>query len=689
MPPRPPTALASLARRLSDEAVAHSPSFHKKPPSPGVGSADRDLAALRAALASLSPRQLARVLQSAGVDADGNDGDVHTLVEAGVLAADALARDGGGVAAHRSVAKPPPAAGAIRVLARASDGSADAPRAPAADAAVVPTPADADAAASADAAPDTPTGGAQFARDAVVALNSEDSSVVAMAAWCVRGILGGGGKNVWGANCRFCTGPLFPSPTPSSPPLRAVTRWLTLRPSQWAHITDSRAVEPLVAALLAPGEARACACAALALRAYASAGGADAQAEAARAGAVGAAVAALAPAEDDAAWTDAARSVGAAPASALAARASQSEAVVALLGALTRGNDALKLAAVCAGAVPILASLLGAPSPQLAAAAAASLQPLTSLPAARDRLRAAPGALPALCRLLTTRVAGAPRSAAASLQNLALDAESARALADAGAVPALARALAGGAVGKTRAAACAALANLAALDAESAVPALASSGALDICLAMLARTVDRQAPKDAAIVLFAASETDAGRAALVGANAPAWLASALADGGAAARLPTLDVAHRLAVSSPAVSSSLISRGLLASLLAIARADPDARNRALGLLHALASSDPHAPAALGAAGAADTFACLAEAAADEVEELSRARVPVPRAVSRLLARAVRLLTLTAAEPDNHALLAPAAPALRRLARRLMASPHDGASAAGLDLWGAVA
>lgn len=448
-------------------------------------------------------------------------------------------------------------------------------------------------------------------------------------------------------------------------------------------------MEPLVAALLNPAEARACACAALALRAFASAGGADAQAEAARAGAVGAAVAALAPAEDDAAWTDAARAAHTAPSAALAARASQSEAVVALLGALTRGNDALKLAAVCAGAVPILASLLGAPSPQLAAAAAASLQPLTSLPVARDQLRAAPGALPALCRLLTTRAAGAPRSAAAALQNLALDAESAKALSDAGAVPALTRALAGGAVGKTRAAACAALANLAALGVRAAVSDLASSGVLDICLAMLARAADRQAPKDASTVLLAAAETAAGRAALVDAGAPAWLAAALADGGAAARLPTLDIAHRLAAACPSTAAALVSRGLLASLLAIARADPDARNRALGLLHALAASDAHAPAALGAAGAADTFACLAEAAADEVDECVKAGVLVPKAVARLLTRSMRLLTLTAAEPDNHGILAPSAPALRRLARRLIASPNDGASAAGLDLWEHVA
>ena len=681
-----------------------------------------DVADLRAALASLTPRQLARVLTSAGVAPVSDDMDA--LVEAGVLGVTELAvADDGEVEAgdaarvHRSIivgAKYHQSVTAIKTTTTRTNSMVSlTARAGPPMPTSVPTCADADAVVddvdgaspSSSALPTTPqTPGSAFARDAVVALNSDDTATSAMAAW-------------------------------------AVMRWLTLRPAEWTHLTGARAVEPLVDLLLC-ADARACACGALALRAFVAGGGSGAQAEAARAGAVGAAVAALVAVHDDAAWTATAVDVGAAAADAAAAATAQQEAVAALLGGLTRHNTALKLAAVSAGAVPALARLLHSPSPQLAAAAATSLQPLTSLPAARDALRACPGAIAALARLLTTsHVDGSQRAAASALQNVALDATASNDLLSADVVTAFTRALAAGVDGPARAAVAGTLANVLRLDDalrdaqdeveavwsraaqraasdprcagaglslaatrpppdRSAPPpfleALVSCGGLDILLALLAgrgagAPPPAAAARDAAAPLLVVAASRSGRAALLAADGASAVVDSIARRGAA--LPSLDIAAALARDSASACVALTGAGGLAAALDAVRRDPDARNRALSLLHSLASHDPHAPAALGAADALHTLGVLVAAAADDVDErlsvAGGASADVPPPILRLLTRAAKLLVMLASHPDNAISLAQLAPDLRRLARRLVASPIDAVAAAGLDIHGVAA
>ena len=699
----PPTQFASAAVPTIPDSTDHL-----------IGS---DVADLRAALASLTPRQLARVLTSAGV-APASD-DMDALVEAGVLGVTELAvADDGEVEAgyaarvHRSIVvgtkRRHQSVTAIKTTATRTNSMVSlTARAGPPMPTSVPTCADADAvvddsaspSSSSDPLPTTPqTPGSAFARDAVVALNSDDTATAAMAAW-------------------------------------AVTRWLTLRPAEWTHLTGARAVEPLVDLLLC-ADTRACACGALALRAFVAGGGTGAQAEAARAGALGAAVAALAAVHDAASWTATAVDVGAAADDAAAAATAHQEAVAALVGGLTRHNTALKLAAVSAGAVPALVRLLHSPSPQLAAAAATSLQPLTSLPAARDALRACPGAIAALARLLTTsHVDGAQSAAASALQNVALDATAAGDLLESDVVSALTRALAAGVDGPARASVCGALANVLRLDDalrdaqdeveavwsraaqraardprcagalslattrpppdRSAPPpfleALVSCGGLDILLALLAgrgagAPPPTAAARDAAAPLLVVASSRPGRAALLSADGAAAVVDSMVRRGAA--LPSLDIAAALARDSASACVALTAAGGLAAALDAVRRDPDARNRALSLLHSLAFHDPHAPAALGAADALHTLGVLVAAAADDIDdrrsEGGSADIPPP--ILRLLTRAAKLLVVLASHPDNATSLSQLAPDLRRLARRLVASPIDAVAAAGLDIHG---
>ena len=189
--------------------------------------------------------------------------------------------------------------------------------------------------------------------------------------------------------------------------------------------------------------------------------------------------------------------------------------------------------------------------------------------------------------------------------------------------------------------------------------------------------------------LLAVASTRHGRSALLSADAASAIVDAVARGGRTVSLPALDVMHALARDSPAAAAALVNAGALATCLDAVRRDADARNRALGVLHAIASSDVDASAALAAAGALHTLGVVMSAAADEIDERVTDKTDPPPPLLRLLTRSARLLVLLASHDDNARALAALAPELRRLARRLVASPVDAVAAAGLDLHSVVA
>lgn len=200
------------------------------------------------------------------------------------------------------------------------------------------------------------------------------------------------------------------------------------------------------------------------------------------------------------------------------------------------------------------------------------------------------------------------------------------------------------------------------------------------------------AARDAAAPLLVVAKTRAGRDALLADGGASALVDAIARGGRGSALPALDIVAVAARDSAAAAARLIAAGALAAALSAVVHDPDARNRALGVLHALASADPdNAAPALGAADALHTCGALVAAAADDIDDrlAGGAATTIPGPILRLLTRSARLLVLLAGHPDNAHALATLAPELRRLARRLVASPLDDVAAAGLDIHGVAA